>query len=75
MADDRRRKLPDTIDGPQPSKYWIDGTDTYIVEVTRHDTNDISVARQYFVIFVEDAESGRYLSSSISLPITTEKEV
>jgi len=75
MPDDYREHLPDTIEGPQPSKYWIDGTDTYIVEVTRHDTSDISVAREYFVVFVEDAESGRYLSSNVSVPITTEKDL
>jgi hypothetical protein len=75
MSDDRRKKLPDTIDDPQPTKYWIDGTDTYVVEVTRHDINDIAVAQQYFVIFCEDAESGRYLSSNVSVPITTEKDL
>lgn len=40
--------------------------DTYLIEVTRHDVNDIIVGRQYIALFLEDASDGRYLCSNVT---------
>lgn len=72
MSDDR--KLPDTQEQPRERSEYLDDVDTHLLEVTVHDENDVVFSRQYLVLFLEDATDGRYVTSNVSSPITTEKE-
>lgn len=70
MADDKKLSIP--VKQPNDA-VWRDDTDTHLIEVTTHDQRDIAVDRSYMILFVEDAESGRYICSNISFPAKTER--
>jgi len=72
MTDDR--KLPVPAEEPPVEATWLDDVDTHLIEVTRHDENDIIFGRQYFLLMLEDAESGRFLTTRVSSPVTTETD-
>jgi hypothetical protein len=72
MSDDR--KLPDTQEQPRPREPYLNDVDTHLLEVTQHDKNDVILGRQHLVLFLEDANDGRFVTSNVSSPITTENE-
>ena len=70
MTDDR--KLPVSAEEP-PEIGWLDDVDTHIIEVTRHDKRDIIVGRQYYVLMLEDADDGRFLTTTVSQPVVSDQ--
>jgi len=67
------QNLPVPVEQP-PRNPWIDDTETHLLEVTYHNSSDIIINRNYFILFVEDASEDRYILSNVSSPVTTEKE-
>jgi hypothetical protein len=67
-------KLPANTDSPSKPP-WAGGIDTHIIEVKYHDVHDICIDRQYTILFLDDADNGRFIASNYSFPVTTEKEL
>jgi hypothetical protein len=64
-----KHRLPVPVEEP-PEIGWLDDVDTHIIEVTRHDTHDIVVGRQYYVLMLEDADGGRLLTTTVTSRVT-----
>jgi len=61
--------LPDTTNRSRSDPDWFDDVAIHLIEVTQHDVSDIVLGRQYFVLFLEDAENGRFVCSNVTTGI------
>lgn len=67
--------LPDIRGQPNRIAPYLFDVDTHVVQCRVHDTDDTVLYRSYWLLMVEDATENMFLSTRLSIPVSTESEI